>query len=254
MDNSHFLSDFFEEKGYLDDINSAILSGIHIDSAKGALSLDKDAFFVNGMVTFASIINSLNKSNYSWAFINSYYCIFYLARTFVAINDYSIVYANRKPYLIKIHPNERFTRLNGNSHEVVLNLFKNLFPMDILIRNDIAERNPLDWFKHRREIINYKLNPFSDPIPPIDLYNYGNNIRNWISSYISDSSYLYTFSTEHAYLAYPIKLLLKILDYYEINNKKNIYFNDILMKYLRNNIADDRGPFTVLLNKFEMLC
>ena len=34
---------------------------------------------LNGLMTFASAINAIKKNNYSWAFIQCYYTIFYLA-------------------------------------------------------------------------------------------------------------------------------------------------------------------------------
>jgi hypothetical protein len=253
MANSLHLYTFFKAKGYIDNIDSAKINTSDYYIAQKASLTDKDAFFLNGILTFASMLNSLRKQNYSWSFVKAYYCIFYLARTFNAINNYSIVYANSKPYRIKIQPEERFTKLKGNSHEVVLNLYRDEFASDNLLNNEIEEMNPIDWFKINRELINYRLNPLTDPNPPIDLFNYRKDIRKWLYTYFNDSTDIYTFSKEHSYVAYPIKLISRILDYYEENEQKNVFFNDDIILHLRSNISDSKGPITFIINKFENL-
>jgi hypothetical protein len=247
------LQNYFNGKGFLANFATYQLSNTDLRDAKVALLYDNHSFFLNGLITFSSTINSLNKQNYSWAFIQSYYSLYYLIKSFLSINDYGIVFINKKPFCIKLSLSEKFKKLNGNSHEVVINLYNKEFSSDILVVNNIGGNNPLVWFKTQRELINYKFNPFSDPEPPLEMFKYNNDIRKWINIYFADYDYRYTFSKEHSYLAYPIQLIIKLFDYYDVNELKNPFIDDEKIDYFKKNISDNNGPITSIISKIETL-
>ncbi len=246
---SLLLPNFFLKRGYLDNIDNYQMTVSDLSIARAALISDVDAFLLNGLISISSAINSLKKQNYSWAFIQSYYSLFYLARTFNGINDYCIIYKNKKPYGIKIQLSERFEKLRGNSHDVVLNQFKKYFSSDILLNNQIENMSPVDWFNSNRNFINYTMNPMEDPKPPISLHPYQNDLRKWIATYLSDTSHNYTFDPSHCYIAYPIQLFIRIFDYYRNNEIINKYIDEEKLNYFKINISDDNGPIAVFLSR-----
>jgi len=251
MNNTHHLADCLQHKGYFIDVNSAYLKRVDINSAEKSLLLDMDSFFVNAIVTYASLINSLNLKNYSWAFIQSYYCLFFLSKTYLAINGIGIVYANKKPFKIKIIEGEKFIKAEGNSHEVAMNFFKNELSGDFLLSNNIEGKNPIDWFRKNRETINYKLNPLSDPIAPLDLFEYNSDLRKWITTYLNDNTGSYVFSANHAYIAYTTRFLDKIFNYYSMNKIKNAKLKDYHLPFFKDNICDKKGPINSIISKIS---
>lgn len=250
---SHKLANFFETQGYCDDPSTYRVSTHDYRRAINALIDDTDAFFLNGIISIGAAINSLNRSNFSWAFIQSYYSLFFFARAFNGLNQYAIIYINRRPYGIKIQPSEGFSKHRGNSHQVVLNQFKKIFAHDVLLQNQIEGSSPVDWFQNSRNHINYTLNPFTDPVPPISLYQYQDDLRHWILTYINDSGHLYTFDPKHCYIAYPIQLFLRIFDYYARDERINRFINEERLRFLKMNFSDDKGPIAPLIIKITDL-
>lgn len=247
------LPNFFKSKGYLNNTALYRISATDLSTARQALKVDIDAFFLNGMITLASSIHSLNKNNYSWSFIQLYYSIFYFARTFNGINDFAIVYKNKKPLGIKIQPSEGFTKLAGNTHDVVLNQFKTQFQTDTLLSTRIEDLSPVDWFNKSRNFINYALTPQTDPTPPINLYQYKNDLRKWIVTYLNDNDHIYTFDPSHCYLAYPLQLLNRLHRHYVENDFKNDFLNEDIINHLKDNIADNKGVLSPIMLKINDL-
>ena len=232
MANKHYLSSFLKHKGYIGDLRNFHLKRVDISSARMALMQDKNAFFLNAILSFASCINSINRQNYSWAFINSYYTLFYLSKSLLADKNIAIIYSEGKPYEIKVIEGENFKKVSGNSHELALKLFKSIYSHDFMLSNSIDELNPIDWFKQNRELINYRLNPMCDPQPPIELYAYNSNLRKWLTTYISDSL-SYSFSKQHAYVAFIFNLINRELTAYEDEGRKNDFLTPQIFVSLR---------------------
>lgn len=241
------LPNFFKQKGYLQNIKSYRINSLDLVTAKHALASDIDAFFLNGLISFSSTIHSLNKSNYSWAFIQSYYSLFFLARAFIGINGYCIVYINSKPFRIKLQPSEMFIKLSGTSHDVVFKEFKNHFSSDILISNCIENKIPIDWFKENRNLINYSLSPLTDPEPPISLFAFNNDIRKWIATYLNDDLHAYTFDPVHCYISYPIQLFNRVFNHYIVNRLKNRFLDAERIIFFKSNFSDKDGPISVMI-------
>jgi hypothetical protein len=252
MANTHYLSNFLNTHGYNGDLSTRRLLSQDINAARISLKKDKDSFFINAILTFGTCINSLNKCNYSWAFIQSYYCFFYLTKALLADKEYAIVYSNKKPFEIKLHNDELFRKISGNSHEVAFKVFKKVYSSDSMLSNNIDDKDPIEWFKTNRELINYRLNPLSDPVPPIELYSFKSDLRKWLFTYLNDSD-SYSFSKHHAYIAFNLNLIYRELNKYEDEKNCNHLLTVEIINHLKQNIKDNNGPINMIISKLERI-
>lgn len=245
MPDKQHLTQSLNQKGYSIRIpkNDMLLRDGDVNDCRTSIKNDIDAFFVNALLSYGSAISSLRKNNYSWAYIQSYYCIFYLAKLLLAEQDIYLYYVDTIPYKIKISYGESFCKQKGNSHSIILSLFKKQFERNNNICSQIEGINNIDWLNHKREEINYRLSPMPDPNPPAPLFRYNNDIRKWLASY--ESEILYSFSEEHCFIAYTTFLIRNIVKQYRTSNKKNSYLSYEVLQHLQKNIADEKGPLPI---------
>lgn len=241
----------FFQKGYLNNLNSHVINYSDCQDAIPAQENDRDCYFINALITFASAINGINSKSYSWVFVKMYYSLFYLAKTQLAIEGYSMFYDKRKLYSIKLIPGQQFTKHRGNVHEAIFNFYKNQFPNDFYVKNEIESKIPFDWFKNKREIINYRINPMEDPNVSFNCFEYGNDIRKWLHLYLNDSDGSYTFSKEHAYVALVVNFIDRIFIYYQRKKILNESLNEQYLKYFINTIKDSRGPIEIFIERIK---
>ncbi len=247
MSTQLHLASLLNKKGYPDRIiaGNALLYDTDIQECRNAIKVDRDAFFINALLSYAGSITAIRKDNYSWAFIQSYYCIFYLAKVLLAGKDRFVYYVKGKPYRIKLSYGEHFTKeKKGNSHEVALRLFTEEFQDDSSLYSEIDGENSITWFNHKREEINYRLSPMPDPTPPAPLFKYNNDIRKWLAVY--ENELLYAFDAEHCYMAFTTNLLKRVTDSYRQDKRQNNYVTDALLLHLKRNIADEKGPLPLV--------
>lgn len=252
MSSKLHLSVCLDGKGYPEKIKAkdTFLRDADVKVCQSAIKDDKDAFFINALLSYSGTVSAIRDNNYSWAFIQSYYCVFFLAKTMLADKDYFIYYVEGKPYRIRISYGESFAKEKGNSHEVILTLFQKVFVQDSDVCSSIENENNIMWFNHKREEINYRLNPMPDPTPPFPLYEYQGDLRNKIATYATDS--LYSFDANHCYVAYPTFLIRKVVEQYINNGRTNGFLTDELMAHLIKVIADSKGPLP-LVNQLAKL-
>jgi hypothetical protein len=258
MPNAHFLSAYLRQSGYTNELKDKPIQDRDITKANEELKKDKNAFFLNGLLSFSTCINSLKKENYSWAFVQSYYSIFYLLESLIAANGHGIYYAGKNgstAYRIELSRGSYFMKASGSpsSHKVVFNAFKDLYPNDIMLSNNIREKCPLDWFIESRELINYKQTPYPDPIPPINIFKYSDSIRGWLHTYNNDETYSYVFAEAHAYIAYPFKLIDRILRQNISRSEINPFITPNVLQLLRKNLSDSKGPLTLLTDSLQQI-
>lgn len=246
MSTQLHLAKLLNKRGYPDRIiaGDVILHDTDIQECRNAIKDDRDAFFTNALLSYAGAVTSIRKDNYSWAFIQSYYCIFYLAKVLMAGIDRFVYYIKGKPYRIKLSYGENFIKEKGNSHEVALRLFTEEFQDDPSLCSEIDGENNITWFNHKREEINYRLSPMPDPTPPFPLFRYNNDIRKWLAAY--ENELLYAFDAEHCYMAYTTYLLKYIIDGYRQDKRQNIFVTDALLLHLKRNIADEKGSLPLV--------
>lgn len=157
MANKLYLSKLLNDNGIDIVSDNQPLPSALVPSARLSIALDADTFFVNALITFASAINSINKNNYSWAFVQLYYTVFYCARMNLARKDIGIFYSNsRTPFSIKIANGEVFHKRSGNSHQVYLTEYKNEFGSDPFYFGEIDGKDVITWFEEKRNLVNYR--------------------------------------------------------------------------------------------------
>lgn len=244
---------------YLNDNGIDVISDNHplpsvlVSSAKASLLLDADSFFVNALLTFGSAINSLQKNNYSWAFVQCYYVLFYCARFYLAKDGIGVFYSgSRTPFTIKVAHGELFHKVSGNSHQVYLNAYKNRFAGDSFYCGEIDGKCVIDWFEDMRNLINYRKNPLEDPLPTSPLYQYHDDLRKWLATYASDEM-TYSFNEAHAYMAFTYNLLNRELEDSVENGRKNRFVTEDVLTHIKDNYKDKKGNFSDIILKISDL-
>lgn len=247
-----YLSTFLESKGYKGMKNGSLLHEFDISEARLSLKADEDSFFVNALITFASCCNSINNRNYSWAFVQSYYVLFYMAKSLLASNDYAVYYQDKKtPFIIKISKGESFQSVKGNSHQIVLELYKKVFDTNSLLMDNIEGKLAIDWFEDIRNRINYRTNPLPEPQAPLPIYPYDDDLRKYIMKYREND--VYATDEAHAYVAYIIRLIDYELHLYQSAMRRNRFLTDNVINHLCANICDKKGPIAFYIAELSKI-
>jgi hypothetical protein len=119
--------------------------------------------------------------------------------------------------------------------------------------NDIEGVTPVKWFNKNRNYINYALNPQTDPVPPIDLFDYKTNLRKWLITYFGDNAHQYTFDPKHCYISYPLQVFFRIYNYYIDSDLKIRFLNEEQIGLLSRNFSDEKGPMPAIISKIKDL-
>jgi hypothetical protein len=254
----HNIADFLSSRGYLVDVSNKVILAKDVVGARRALENDRDGFLFNALNAYGGVIISIQRRNYAWAIVKAYYCVFYLMRVKLAENNHALIYGVKEkpqtPFSLYVAAGERFQKRKGNTHEVILKLFKDNFSHHYMLSNAIAGKFPLEWFKSVREAMNYRLTPVTDPDPPFDFVPIHENIRGWLMTYINDQTGSYTFSPEHAYLAYASRFLFMIIDDYLNDGHTCRFITNRNIEYFRKNICDQKGPLGFIVDRISEIC
>lgn len=253
MPQRRLLSFYLEEKGYVNQASrlqaGTYIQAAHVTSARLALEADRDSLYRNALIAYCSIFRMIASRNYSWAFVHSYYSIVYFYQALLAFNDISLCYDQGKPFSIKLTTGAQFKREVGNTHESIHTLFKNEFNTDAEICSDINGEKVCDWFEDMRNRVNYRTVPQQDPIVDYGLCEYSNSddLRKQIAVYLKDLE-VYAYTPEHAYVAYPLLLIRRIMRQYDGKGQNCTHLSDeTFKKYLSENVRDKNGQLTPVL-------
>jgi hypothetical protein len=157
-------------------------------------------------------VNGIRSAYFSWATIKLYYVCFYAARVILAANGIAIFYVlegkkTGKPFSIFLKPGSAPHREIGQTHKVVWKVLERELPNNGLLELIDLEK-AFDWMINLREEINYRNPKFPEPLVPS---HFGVlsilGVETAVSTYVSDTSQLYTFDPAHAALAFPIECL-----------------------------------------------
>jgi hypothetical protein len=252
----HESSDFLKNRNFLPYLVSSpkFLSSSDAQNLSNALNKDAEGYLYNGILSLGTGIKSILNENYGWATVKLYYSVFYLARTLLGVNDIGIVYDGSKPFSIISQAGEQLRKRKGNTHELVLDLFREYFSGHVMLSNQINSQDPLKWLMEQRELMNYKSAVMPDPnLPKLykELISNG-TVRQWLSTYFSDDREFYTFSETHACLAYPFRFLIHTIEEFHTQNIHCRYLTPHL-SFIKSLFSDKTGSFIVLLKKFEEL-
>lgn len=248
------LSTYLERQGYLNQPTKlqtgTFIHSAHVISARLALEADRDSLYRNALIAYCGLFRMITSKNYSWAFVHSYYSIVYFYQVLLAFNDISLCYDHGKAFSIKLTVGAQFKKEVGNTHESIHTLFKNEFIADAEICSEIEGEKVCDWFENMRNRVNYRTVPQQDPVIDYGLCDYAatDELRKKISIYLKDLE-VYAYTTEHAYVAYPLLLIRRIMRLYEGKNQKCSHLKDASFeRYLNDNIRDKNGHFTQVLD------
>lgn len=138
-----------------------------------------------------------------------------------------------------------------NSHDIVLNEYKQLFCKDAFLCGEIEGIIAIDWFCNKRNEINYKLLPMTEPDPPTPLFKYKKDIRKWIAQYLKDETGELVYDEGHCYIAYILRLIIKVIDNYTENGRYNQLLSESVFNFLKRNIIDSNGTISSIINKIH---
>ncbi|MGR5262924.1 hypothetical protein ACPV38_02840 [Photobacterium damselae] len=177
------------------------------------LIVDAKSYLYSSVISFLDALQGVKAGFYSWPTVQLYYSIFYALRADLAFNNNCLFYVGTKPYSINVSNDISPRKEKGNTHKVVLDMFKKNNPGHVLLSQDIDMTSPFEWFIYNREFCNYKNPKFSEPITPSYwkmIEQHG--IRNCLRDYFSDLIHLRTFDKDHAIVAYPYQLIKMVLN------------------------------------------
>lgn len=184
-----------------------------IDEINRCLRQDAKDYCFNGTVSFIQAINNILEKNFSWAGIEIYYAVYYFLRAKLALNNYAIFKANTT-YLLNVNANESLKASNNKkyqaTHEGTINHFKDCFPNDYLLSNNIGDEDAFSWLKNVREIINYRSRKFYEP-GFLDIYKKFSkeDALGKIDLLYNDSTGL-LFQEEYAIIGIPVEIIKKL--------------------------------------------
>jgi hypothetical protein len=244
---------YLNQRGCLSDIGNYSLTSIDKSHLDNCLKSDRDGFFINALISYSSAINGIKTNNYSWAFVKLYYSLFYAIKTELSINDYVIFYHMDKLYCTENIVGNTFFRLHGNSHDAIFDFYSKTYSNNLFVTNKINNTKSFKWFKDVRDLVNYRINPMTDPDSPIKFHVSDKNMRDLLHTYLSDSLNIYTFDEEHAYLSFTTKIIDNIFNYYVDSNSKNVYLSNGTFKHISLNLCDKRGPLSLLIDRLKRI-
>lgn len=227
---------------------SFLLNATQASGLTQALSEDALNYLYSGAVSIADATQAIDRGMYTWATVKLYYSLFYLARGQLADKGVAIFYNKTKPMSVKAAAGETPKKAAGNTHKVVLNLFKTSMPNHPITSNPIDSVDAFEWMVKRREEANYNIAKFSEPTTPKHLEKIASaGIRRSLAAYLTDSTHLYCFDRDHAILALPAELLKQNL----ISLRANPERMRDERKYLAGLFSDRLGPIAEAMNLFK---
>jgi uncharacterized protein (UPF0332 family) len=228
----------------LNDVDALELSEI--------LDIDAKKYYQAGLITYMDAIGGITSKTWSWCAVKLYYSVFYLIRSLLALEGIAFVSVGKRVYWIKAEPGAELKRfpekkhissdtaipkknLSG-SHGSVLYLLEANFPTSKLLSQEIDGYYPTEWMMKQREKHNYLNCGFPDPAPSDSFLSFSNvEFHTLMKAYYYDEDFLYTFSPEHAIVAYPTFVIKHVanrfhthIDYDEDSPPKKEFISNLL--------------------------
>ena len=137
----------------------------------------------------------------------------------------------------------------GQTHKVVLDLFRNHCTEPFFFSQPIANKNALEWLMQRREEANYKIARFPEPEVPEHFRKIvDSGIRLAIQAYFGPDRNLFLFDPDHAAFAFPLVFLAQTVKRSKIGNVWNASSDQ--EGFLKTILADRKGPIAELRKAF----
>lgn len=186
-------------------VSSKALGAAEASSLKSAVDQDARDAIYSGALTIAEAIQGLDRHLYTWATVKLYYSVFYFARAALALQGTCVFYVNSTPYSWLAAPGEVPKKRAGNTHKVVLDVFRMQLSTHVLLSQPIGVDEPHTWLMSKREAANYRIARFREPDAP-DHFKFveRHGVRQPVRDYLADNGHLFTFDPDHAMLSFPI--------------------------------------------------
>ncbi len=228
-------------------VNLHSLNHLEASGFKLRLSQDSMGLCYSSLVSFASALQDAQKKCGSWCIVKGYYACFYAMRSLLAADGVGIAYVGRTPVEINSQPGKTFRKREGHTHEVVYNSFKEHFPRDSLVVNNIGGDEPILWLRNNRETVNYKMQRFADPSEALGVRRFARNadLRKLLVEYIHNP--YYAFDPDHASIALPLAFILKARKRLAT---ETIFGSGEQKKFLKSLMNDTNGTMSAL---YELL-
>lgn len=245
--NAYLAQKLLREGG---DLPLLPLSDIEAFELGNILRADAEKYYQAGFVTYMDALGGLRQKTWSWSAVKFYYSVFYLARSLLALEGIAYVSVVNKLGWMKSQAGAQLQslpkhkskspgqgaekkRLTG-SHGAVLYLLELNYPTSRLLSQEIDGLYPTEWMMREREKHNYHNCGFPDPHPPevfSSVSSAGMALGDLLAVYYKDEDFLYTFSPEHAIIAYPTFVIKHVAS--RLNNSpltlesvQNAHFGD----------------------------
>lgn len=243
---SYLVNDIYQENSPANLVQSHILS--ELEAEKLQLNLREDAcdYLYSATVSLGDALCGLNRGLFTWATVKLYYSVFYTMRARLAFKGFCIFYIKTSPYSISSVPGKQAQKEKGQTHKVVMQLFRNNNIDPFMLSQPIELKDPIDWLMNLRENANYKIARFAEPEVPkyfMKVKKFG--VRRACEEYISDTSTLHLFDPDHAMVAYPISLIRRAFSEFQ---RENLSIQKKESKSFLNELfSDKKGAFSSLL-------
>lgn len=223
--------DLLKWDSYKSKLTTLIIDQHRINSARTTLGSDAVSLYTKALISCCGGIQDIIRKNIGWGLVKLYYSLFYSSRATLCARQQGLV-RNKSWFRFDLTSvNSSCIKLSTtyrNDHEVALFLYSDLYgASDVLLGNTIENQAPYKWMMETRNIVNYRLSHFSDPLfpPHIQLAMKGYSqelIPSILASYIEDTKNILSFQPEHAWLAIPFKQVLNCREEIRLKNLSGI--------------------------------
>lgn len=209
------------------DLKNLPVNAFFIQEIKSVLELDIKNLYFNGLFSILDALKGISLRKFSWPTVKLYYSCFYLLKCALFCNDVILIRRNRDVFYLELLAGKKFVKIpstHKSDHQSSIWLFNHLYGgSDILLSNEINEKNSYEWIRKKREEINYRHDKFQEPETPyfwkeIQESISKSTLEKALMKFLSDEDYIFTFQEEYAILAVPLKRLK--LSYQVIVNKE----------------------------------
>ena len=223
----------------------------HLEAAQLELALRKDAqdYIYNSALSIGEGLSGVSFRRFSWAAVKSYYAVFYSLRAYLASKGIALFYIGTTPCSVRATAGGHANKERGNTHQVVLEIFRRSFPRSLLLSQSIGISDPLDWVMARREEANYSIARFCDPECPAHFIGAeGRSMRRLLKDYLCDDRHIYTFDADHAMLAYPLRCLSESVSVFNAQLKNS----DSQSQHIAKIFSDRQGPLADIITTLKL--
>ena len=219
--------DLSKWESYKEKLIAFVVDKSHIDSARAELGKDAVSLFTKALISCCSGIQDASNQHTGWGLVKLYYSLFYSSRANLCARQQGLA-RNRSWVRFDLtainSPCIKLLKKYRNDHEVALYVYSDLYgASDPLLTNNIEGQPPYEWMMDTRNIVNYRISHFSDPLFPthiqsaMKVYAPG-SIKSILDSYMDDTGNILSFQPEHAWLAIPFKQVLKCREEIRLKN------------------------------------